>query len=297
MEKIRILLSLVLLVVLTEICRADKGVDLVQENAQLKQRVDKLEKEVEELKKLMMQQTQATKVEQPAVASVPVKPAEPNVAAPPKLSEADMQKIMAMLEKEAAKKKPVWADLDIQFYGRLKFDATYDTSRTEVGNYVKWVRSEASNDNDDEFDMTANETRFGMNITGPESDGVKTSGRAEIDFYGSAAAENKPEPMMRHAYMNLEWPAERFSILAGQTSDVISPLYPYTLNYSVAWWAGNIGYRRPQIRLTKSYAMAKDVDLKLEGAITRNIGSTGSFVVRDAGEDSGFPGFQGRAEL
>ena len=42
-----------------------------------------------------------------------------------------------------------------------------------------------------------------------------------------------------------------FTILGGQTWDVISPLNPRSLNYSVYWWAGNIGYRRPQVRLTK----------------------------------------------
>jgi hypothetical protein len=119
----------------------------------------------------------------------------------------------------------------------------------------------------------------------------------EIDFFGGGSAENKANPMMRHAYMNIEWPAARFSILAGQTSDVISPLYPYTLNYSVAWWVGNIGYRRPQIRLTKSCALGDDIDLKLEGALTRNMGVTGDFVVRDAGEDSGIPGLQARASM
>jgi len=299
MEKIRILLSLVLLTVITGICRADKGVDLVEENAQLKQRVDKLEKEVEELKKLVMQQAQTRPEAQPVTPAAPVavaKPVEPN-AAPLKLSEADMQKIMAMIEKEPTTKKPVWADLDIQLYGRLKLDASYDSARMDVGDYAKWARSSSRINDHSEFDMTANETRLGANISGPEMDGVKTSGRVEIDFYGNGSAENKPDPMMRHGYMNIEWPAERFSILAGQTSDVISPLWPYTLNYTVGWWVGNIGYRRPQIRLTKSCALSKDVDFKLEAAATRDIGSTGGFVVRDAGEDSGIPGFQSRVSL
>lgn len=301
MKKVRVLLSLVLLTAVTEICRADNPVDLKQENTELKQRVDKLEKEVEELKRLVMQPSQAgmKPVTQPAPAtgSVVAEPAESNVA-PLKLSEEDTKKLMAMLEeKEKTKKKPVWSDLDIQLYGRLKLDAAYDTSRMEVGDYAKWVRPHTNINHHSEFNMTANETRLGLNISGPETDGVKTSGRVEIDFYGGGA-ENKANLMMRHAYINIEWPAERFSILAGQTSDVISPLSPNTLNYSVDWWAGNIGYRRPQIRLTKSYALGQDVDLKLEVAATRNIGiSSGSFVVRDTGEDSGIPGLQGRASV
>ena len=39
-----------------------------------------------------------------------------------------------------------------------------------------------------------------------------------------------------------------FRLLAGQTWDVISPLYPGMLMYSVGWDGGNIGYRRAQVR-------------------------------------------------
>ena len=137
-----------------------------------------------------------------------------------------------------------------------------------------------------------------MKIAGPETDGMKASGLVEFDFYGGTA-ENKPEPMLRHAYAKLEWPEKRFSIIAGQTSDVISPLNPSTLNYSVMWWSGNIGYRRPQVRLTKDIALNKETDLRLEGAITRTIGDDELSTTAGAksGEDSGYPTIQGRAAV
>jgi len=127
---------------------------------------------------------------------------------------------------------------------------------------------------------------------------VRASGRAEVDFYGGSN-ENKSHLMMRHAYMKLDWPAERFSIIAGQTSDVISPLVPSTVNYSVCWWTGNIGYRRPQFRLTKEYSLDTDIDLKLEGALARTIGRDNVALagVLDSGEDDGFPTLQGRASV
>ncbi|MBN1974843.1 MAG: hypothetical protein JW787_14480 [Sedimentisphaerales bacterium] len=192
--------------------------------------------------------------------------------------------------------KPVWSSLDIQFYGYLKLDAAYDTSRIETGNYAKWVTRENQNDDDDQFNMTANETRLGFLINGSEKDGMTTSGKVEVDFYGAGAAENKAHLMMRHAYMKLDWKQERFNILAGQTSDVISPLVPGTLNYSVGWWSGNIGYRRPQIRLTREYSLKDEVNLKLEGALARTIGRD-SVTSTDSGEDSGTPTWQGRASV
>ena len=269
MKKVWLFVVLLLIVALNGLCLADVGSDPVKENAELKARIEKLEKELAELKKIVMEQKQA----KPPV----VTPAPPPAAAPPE-------------------KKPVLSGLDIEIYGRLKLDAAYDTSRILNGNYAQWVESENTNRNDNQFNMTANESRIGMWIYGPKNETLKTSGRVEIDFYGGGA-ENKSNLMLRHAYMNLDWPQDKFSILAGQTSDVISPLYPNTLNYSVGWWAGNIGYRRPQIRLTKGYSLSKDTELKLEGALARTIGLSGSFTPGDAGEDAGIPGFQGRASL
>ena len=211
MRSTRILVIAVLLMGVG-ICRADSaaGEDMAKENAELKKRVEKLEKELAELKEIVMQ-----KAEKPVAAAKP----EPNIVAAPKieqkpampqLSEADMQKILEAVQKETAKKKVVWSDLDIQIYGNLRLDASYDSSQVEPGNYIKWVRRETVNKNDNQFDMTANQTRLGLRINGPDDGQIKTSGQLEIDFYGSGGGENTANPRMRHAYMKVEWPAERF---------------------------------------------------------------------------------------
>ncbi len=226
--------------------------DVADENARLKKRVEYLDKELEELKKDLMQK-----------------------------------------EEPAPILRPVLSNLDIQLYGYVKLDAAYDTSQTDDGNFAKWVEREDLNPDDDQFNMTANQSRFGMNITGPDNGDMEASGRAEVDFYGGGS-QNKAHLMMRHAYMKLDWPDDRFSIIAGQTSDVISPLYPTTVNYSVAWWVGNIGYRRPQIRLTKTVGLDRDVDLMLEGAVARSIGRDDAIGATESGEDAGRPTLQGR---
>jgi len=137
-----------------------------------------------------------------------------------------------------------------------------------------------------------------MRIDGPKDDATRTSGLVEFDFYGDYAAENKAKIQMRHAYLQIDWPEDNFSILAGQTSDVTSPLYPSTLNYTVLWDAGNIGYRRPQIRLTKGLKLAEDVDLKLEGAVARTIGRDNTLTPKsESSEDAGHPTVQARLGL
>ncbi|MHB9031017.1 MAG: hypothetical protein ACYC9O_19780, partial [Candidatus Latescibacterota bacterium] len=107
----------------------------------------------------------------------------------------------------------------------------------------------------------------------------------ETDFYGGGT-ENKNIPMLRHAYLKVDF--NRWYMLAGQTSDVISPLFPATVNYTVLWNSGNIGYRRPQFQ-----AGAKLSNFQLIGAVGRNISGDADNDTSDDGEDSGLPLFEG----
>jgi outer membrane DcaP-like protein len=222
-------------------------------------------------------------------------------AAPVKLSDEDFDRLASMVRTNADGKKPVLSSLDLELYGYIKVDGSYDTSRTNTGNFVTWVDSEISGSSDNEFNMTAKQTRLGMNITGPDDGNLKTSGKVEVDFYGSGGTENKGKIQMRHAYMKLDWPDKDFNIIAGQTSDVISPLNPSTLNYTVLWDAGNIGYRRPQLRFTKGFDLDDERHLETALAITRTIGDDRfrSATVNNAesGEDAGIPTVQARVGL
>lgn len=265
-----------------------------QDDEQLRQRIDKLEKELSAMKQQMTDQAAkaATEAKKPAAeAAKPVTEPKAEKSATP-AAEKPVTAAPA-----AAEKKPVLSSLDVEIYGRLKLDAVYDSARVDVGNFAKWVRPDRGNNGKSQFDVTANESRLGLLINGPKNEDMKTSGRVEIDFYGGGA-ENKSNPMMRHAYLSVDWPKEKFAILAGQTSDVISPLWQDTLNYSVGWWVGNIGYRRPQLRLTKGYAIDKDSSIKFEAAIARTIGRNNSGILSadqaDTGENSGVPTFQAR---
>jgi hypothetical protein len=271
--------------------------NLQKENGQLKERITKLETAIDDLKaaKPTVNQTAAAatppapapaaaaKTEAPqGGATVPAAPA-PTAVTPAPVPAADQKKF-------------VWSNLDIQLYGYVKLDASYDNSRTTLGNYVAYVDPETTNKNDDEYNMTVNQTRMGFNITGPATDDMKTTGVIEFDFFGNYASENKAKIQMRLGYLNLDWAQDKFSILAGQAPDVISPLNPYTLNYLVLWEAGNIGYRRPQIRLTKSFSLDDKTTVKFEGAAVRTIGRTDP-TNSETGEDAGYPTGQGRVSL
>jgi len=290
-----LLLLVVVVALIADVCWAVTQEDLEKENAELRKRIERLEQQFAELQKSLAQA-------KPAAAEPPkAEPARPPAKPAPevKLSEAEMQRIAEMVRKETVKGQPVWSNLDIQLYGFVKGDASYDTSRTTPGNYVLYLDSEQLNDNDDEFNMTANNTRLGLRINGPpaQDGGIQASGLIEFDFYGSYADENKAKIQMRHAYLKWLWPKSRVELLGGQTWDVVSPLFPDTLSYTVLWDAGNIGYRRPQMRLTKWIGFGKDTEVKLEGAMARTIGRSHAVVLSESGEDAGFPTFQARVGL
>ena len=57
----------------------------------------------------------------------------------------------------------------------------------------------------------------------------------------------------------------------GQHWDVISPLFPGTLNYSVGWTGGNIGFRRAQIRFERYLYPVDSIQVALQTAINQDI--------------------------
>ncbi len=236
------------------------------ENEALKARIERLEKELNELKSLLTQKVASTE-----------KPAAP--------------------AQEAAKAS---GGFEIKSYGYIKLDASYNDSRLTNGNFATYVAGEGTVDNDDTVNFTARQSRVGVDITAPEYSGFKTKAKVEADFYGdgSAVHENKAELMLRHAF--LETTKGGLGILAGQTSDVISPLSPSTLNYTVGWSAGNIGYRRPQARLSYNKTFDEFTGVLTQLAVSRTTGLANEDLdgngVND-GDDSGFPTVQGRFAL
>ncbi|HUV29779.1 MAG TPA: hypothetical protein VMY05_01620 [Acidobacteriota bacterium] len=198
---------------------------------------------------------------------------------------------------------------DLNWYGSLKLDGSWDENLTSHGNYVMWINPRVYNGDDEQFNMTANETRFGLSITGDPSRDIAVSGQLEFDLYAGAAAgaiaENQAMLQLRHAYFTLEM--ENTRIVAGQTWDMISPLNPTTLNYSVLWGCGNIGYRRPQISLWHTLDTGPVTEVTVAAGFYRTIGSdltptftlaAGEFSDGDEdGADAGIPSFQGLCEV
>jgi len=134
-------------------------------------------------------------------------------------------------------------------YGFIRLDAIFDDSRMSDPQYPFWVSSEpASKRNDKELDMHPRLTRLGMKLSPYDvGHGVSASGIVEVDFQ-NGGKESREILRMRHAFV--QFAKGSWELLAGQTWDLISPLYPAANNDGMMWNAGNTGDRRPQARFT-----------------------------------------------
>jgi hypothetical protein len=209
-----------------------------------------------------------------------------------------LQKVPVASQGSAGGALKLPAGWSIQPYGYFKADMSYDDSAISAGDFIRWVNSEDDPTRaDDQVNFTARQSRFGVKVFAPDIGDVKVMGRVEIDFYNlSGGQENKASPLLRHAYGQLTGPD--WSFIFGQTSDLISPLFPSTLNYTVGWWGGNIGYRHPQMRFTKWWTCPDECQLKLEAALSRDIGAdSNDFGTIDEGQDASSPTVLGRVSF
>jgi hypothetical protein len=189
-----------------------------------------------------------------------------------------------------ASNPPVTSRFEVDVYGYIKLDASYDTQRSNAGDLLFYVNSESNGGKQPEFNMTARETRLGLNIKVPNVEKLAVTGKIETDFYGSTSA-NSPNIRMRLAYVDLA--GEKTSLRVGQDWDTFLLLLPRIVNFSNLADAGSLGLRRPQARLTRVMDLGGDFRLTARIAAARTIGLDLDTDGQDDGSASGFPTAQG----
>ncbi|MBU1122860.1 MAG: DcaP family trimeric outer membrane transporter [Candidatus Omnitrophota bacterium] len=184
--------------------------------------------------------------------------------------EEKVEKIAANpVSKTAAITTGITSKHDVKLYGFLKLDATYDDSKTDDVDAARFAQSPSTSTNEEEFSMTARNSRIGLNYSGPQENDVKAVGNLEMDFYDTVSAHHSTQLRMRHAFVELQYP--KWSVLAGQTGDVFAPLGPDTLNTNgYLFNGGNMGFRRAQIRLTNNFDINRDNKITTQLSLNRN---------------------------
>ncbi len=237
-------------------------------------RISRLEQELAELKALVRN-----------------KPAADSQTAPAPVKKADSSNPVTLAASSGVK---------VQLYGFARFDGSYDTNPIYPGNIALYAQPE-NRKNDSEWNFTGGATRIGLNLSGPDTESMKLTGNIELDFLTAISTENNQAPRLRHGYMKAYWPVSDFSILAGQTWDLVSSLIPFVDDPALSWDAGNIGSRHPQVRLTKGFATGEKSRLELAVAASRTIGDKTTYqtaaLQNDTGKDAAIPSIQGRIAL
>ena len=197
-----------------------------------------------------------------------------------------------------------WSDLisegnKFKLYGFLRLDLDVDSQRPSNAQTPLFVTSPdpaGGGASIGEFSMHPRLTRFGIDYTGPRIatlGDAKLSGKLETDFE-NGGSESRQIIRIRHAFLRLDW--NDFSILAGQTWDIVSPLYPTVNSDTLQWNAGNVGDRRPQFRAAYEPKAGRGKFSFIGG-----VGLTGAIDALDLdnngfrdGEESQRPDVQGR---
>ncbi|MEZ6053916.1 MAG: hypothetical protein R3C02_21405 [Planctomycetaceae bacterium] len=223
---------------------------------------------------------------------------EDSISTSPEKKSASSE-LLQSAPKDSSSLKPPWSkgSFTITPYGSLWANMVYATQRTNPGEFTFWVFSEEDQP-EDAFAMDARRTRLGADITGPRLDlfgGADTAAKIEIDFLGEFVTENRPNARLRHGY----WEAhnEDYRLVIGQTWDVISPLHPGTLNFSVGWNGGNIGFRRAQFRLERFVPLDEDWELTLQGSANQDVVADFPTDPSIRRESANWPVMEGRAAV
>jgi hypothetical protein len=203
-----------------------------------------------------------------------------------------------------SKNQPVsWGEIigegnKIKLYGFLRLDLLFDSQRPNNAQSILFITSPdprigTENGN---FTMHPRLTRLGIDWSGPQIaklGDAKLTGKLETDFQ-NGGTESRQIIRIRHAYLRLG--GKNFSLLGGQTWDLVSPLFPTVNSDTLQWNAGNVGDRRPQMRFTYEPRVGGG-QVSLAGAVALtgaidalDLDANG---VRD-GEESARPQIQGR---
>jgi hypothetical protein len=134
----------------------------------------------------------------------------------------------------------------INIYGKLKFDAVYDTNNMGTDEFIKYIPKTA--DGKDKATFNVRDTRLGIAIEGPSYNGWSTKGRFETDFYGNAG-DSSSNGALRIRLAYIDFSKGDTSIRVGQDWTPIASLNPNTLDFAIMGYNGNLWNRVPQITI------------------------------------------------
>jgi len=221
--------------------------------------------------------------------------------------------VIAQAVVEPAPAKPVEAlsttvaGTKISLYGRLELNSAFETDRTDgLWSWHAPAYGDAKGKAESRTSLSVARTRFGFNLEGPSKDDEPTlKGKFEADFAGTESYSNfngSSGFRIRQSWGSVNFKDIGLTLLFGQTDDVVNPLDPPAVNPSSFNGAGNLGNRRPQIRITEAIgpveiAVAATHDRIYDYTARIDKYDTVGLAVSAANNAPAMPAFQGRIGL
>ena len=149
-----------------------------------------------------------------------------------------------------AAEEPVMSKYNVKFWGRVKFDISYDTA--QFVNYNDFIGAPAdSQDTSDASNNSLNfnprDTRLGFSAS-HTADAWVGKAVVEMDFYGDNNGNNLI-PRMRLGYIDLANKDMGTSLRAGQDWIPVLSTNPSTIDFGILTASGNLWWRVPQVTL------------------------------------------------
>jgi hypothetical protein len=177
------------------------------------------------------------------------------------------------------------------------FNVNYNTRSLFQGSYVLYANPN-NEFNRSQFEMSPQNTLLGVNFTGPDVGEAKTGGRIDFDFRGPNPVDTNATPYFFHFYGEIKTEYWRFAV--GQDHDIVSPLDPPVVNFTIGpigYVAGDIGFFRAQARLELYCPLNDDVQVNWQGSLNQQVIQALQTGTDIFGTDAGWPDIQGRLAL
>jgi hypothetical protein len=181
-------------------------------------------------------------------------------------------------------------------YGILITNVNYNSSALVPGSFAAFALPDIRTVTP-QFNISPGNTYLGVDIKWPKIGEWEINGKVDFDLRGPTPlrVNNIFAPLFINIYGEAK--TERYRILAGQTTDLLSPTLSNSLNvYPAGFQTGRLGFLRPQVRFETYQPISDDFTFIYQGAIAEAIQT---FQVADEviGDQAGLPDGQSRLAL
>jgi hypothetical protein len=181
----------------------------------------------------------------------------------------------------------------IALFGAFSGEMVFAQERPVIPSAITLISPDFGNDTH-AAEVHAKSSYLGAAVIGPQVGCFQVGGLALAYFYGENVLEDLPGLFLARLYGELKNDFWRFSI--GLDGDIVVPLYPTTVNWSIGNGAGNMGYQRAQFRVERYFCPHANSQWTVQFGLTDpTVTSYANFnLVEGLQESNGWPNVEGR---